>query len=264
MSIAALIHVPAIDHSNTIIRVNNVSFHYGVHEVLCNVSFDIHKGNYLGIIGPNGGGKTTLLKIMLGLLKPSLGAVTLFGTDVRKFKNWHAIGYVPQKAVQFDAQFPATVAEVVAMGLFRRRGLGMRPSSADNKKIDEALALVDMAAHKQNRIGDLSSGQQQRVFIARALAGGPEVIFLDEPTVGVDPPSQEQFYSLLKKMNEELGLTLILVSHDIDVVARAATEIACLNGRLLSYGPPKEFHADASLKELYGKDMKFIAHDHPI
>lgn len=251
-----------IDHTKTIINVKNVSFHYGNQEVLCDVSFDIHRGDYLGIIGPNGGGKTTLLKIMVGLLRPSLGTVTIFGTDIKKFKDWNAIGYVPQKAVNFDTQFPATVEEVVAMGLAARRGLGRRLTQNDRKRIDEVLAAVDMTSQKYRRIGELSSGQQQRVFIARALASEPKILFLDEPTVGVDVAAQEQFYLLLKKLNETLGLTLILVSHDMDVVASQATEIACINTRLISHGTPKEFNAHEYLKELYGKEIKFVLHDH--
>lgn len=251
-----------IDHSDSIIHVKNVSFHYGQREVLCDVSFDIHRGDYLGIIGPNGGGKTTLLKIMLGLLRPSLGTVTLFGTDVRKFRDWGKIGYVPQKAVNFDAQFPATVAEVAAMGLSARRGLGQRTWRDEAARIDRALSHVDMLAHKEKRIGELSGGQQQRVFIARALVSDPEVIFLDEPTVGVDTATQEQFYLLLKKMNETLGKTLVLVSHDIDVVASEATEIASVNTRLLSHGAPKDFRPDEYMRQAYGKDAKFVEHHH--
>ena len=254
--------MPIADHSKTIIEVKDVSFRYGAHPVLEDITLDIHRGDYLGIIGPNGGGKTTLLKIMLGLLRPAEGTVSLFGTDITRFKDWHKIGYVPQKAVQFDAQFPATVFEVVAMGRASQRGLGRNLNASDREKIAAALRQVDMLDYKGQRIGELSGGQQQRVFIARALASEPEIIFLDEPTVGVDKGTQEQFYLLLKKMNESLGLTLILVSHDIDVVASQATEMACINGRLVYHGLPTEFDANKFIKELYGKEIKFIVHDH--
>lgn len=239
-----------IDHTKNIIEVRDVSFHYGTTSVLEHITLDIHSGDYLGIIGPNGGGKTTLLKIMLGLIRPESGTVSLFGVDIGRFRDWYRIGYVPQKAVSFDAQFPATVSEVVTMG------------NKDRSMIQNALADVDMMAYADRLIGKLSPGQQQRVFIARALASNPDVLFLDEPTVGVDANTQEQFYLLLKTLNQTRGLTLVLVSHDIDVVASQATELACINGRLVCHGPPKEFNANKYIQDLYGKEIKFIVHDH--
>lgn len=249
-------------HSENIIEVQDVSFRYGSLMVLDHINLAVHRGDYLGVIGPNGGGKTTLLKIMLGLLRPETGTVKLFGVLLPKFTAWEKIGYVPQKAVHFDLQFPATVTEVVAMGRIGGRGLGRRLTTADYQKIHYALEQVDLANAGGRLIGELSPGQQQRVFIARALATEPEIMFLDEPTVGVDVAAQEQFYALLKKLNESLQLTLVLVSHDIDVVASQATEIACINSRLVCHCPPKEFNASDYIRELYGKEIKFIVHDH--
>lgn len=253
----------SVDHSKNIVEIRDISFHYGTRPVLEDISFDIHRGDYLGIIGPNGGGKTTLLKIVLGLLKPDKGSVRLFGTDIAKFRDWKKIGYVPQKAIHFDEQFPATVAEIVGMGRSAARGLGRRLNREDSQKIKQALVAVDMQEFSERRIGELSAGQQQRVFIARALASEPEIIFLDEPTVGVDVSTQEQFYLLLKKLNQSMGLTLVLVSHDIDIVASQATEVACVNCRLVCHCPPKELNASDYIKQLYGKEIKLIAHhDH--
>jgi zinc transport system ATP-binding protein len=252
-----------VDHTKNILEVKNVSFAYpGTDAVLSDVSLNIHVGDYVGIIGPNGGGKTTLLKIMLGLLRPTRGSIALFGRDIRNFNDWPVIGYVPQKAVHFDVAFPATVEEVVAMGRIGRRGLVRRLNAEDRSKISQALAQVDMSAYKHHLIGDLSGGQQQRVFIARALVTDPKIIFLDEPTVGVDVSAQEQFYRLLEKLNHELDLTLVLVSHDIDVIANEATELACINQTLVYHGSPKEFMQGEYLKKLYGKNTKFILHDH--
>ncbi|MBI5728796.1 MAG: metal ABC transporter ATP-binding protein [Candidatus Magasanikbacteria bacterium] len=251
-----------VDHSKNIIEVQGVSFGYTNELALKNIDLNVHAGDYLGIIGPNGGGKTTLLKIMLGLLQPTEGSVKLFGQPMEKFKAWPRIGYVPQKAVQFDAAFPATVEEVVAMGRAARRGLLHPLTQMDREKITNALVQVDLAAERKRLIGDLSGGQQQRVFIARALAGEPEVIFLDEPTAGVDVKAQEQFYALLKKFNQTLGLTLLLVSHDIDVVANEATELACINQALVYHGAPQAFVKGDYLNQLYGKETKFILHDH--
>lgn len=251
------------DHSKNIIELQNVSFGYAGGELaLKDINLNVHAGDYLGVIGPNGGGKTTLLKIMLGLFPPAAGSVKLFGQPVGKFKDWPRIGYVPQKAVQFDAAFPATAEEVVAMGRAARRGILRRLDRTDKEKIANALAQVGLTPEHRRLIGDLSGGEQQRVFIARALAGEPEIIFLDEPTAGVDVKAQEQFYALLKKLNQTLELTLILVSHDIDVVANEATELACINQELVYHGTPHTFIKGDYLNRLYGKETKFILHNH--
>lgn len=251
-----------IDHTKNIIEVENVSFAYGHTEVLKNITLTVHQGDYLGIIGPNGSGKTTLLKLMLGLLKPASGKIRLFGSDCNCFKEWQRLGYVPQKAINFDPLFPATVYEVVAMGRYGKRGLLNRLNKEDAMIIEKSLRQVEMFDFKDRLIGDLSSGQEQRVFIARALAGEPEVIFLDEPTVGVDVKTQEQFYALLKRLNQEMGLTLVLISHDIDVVAEEATELACINQTLIYHGAPQAFIKGDYLQKLYGKNIRQILHDH--
>ena len=229
-----------VDHTKNIIELGGISFSYGREDVLRDVTLRIHRGDYLGIIGPNGGGKSTLLKIMLGLLKPEKGSVKLFGTDIGQFRGWAKIGYVAQRP-SFEANFPLTVREVVSMGRYPKRGLFRFLTARDREIASTALRQVDMHEYRDRLIGDLSGGQQQRVFIARALAGQPEVIVLDEPTVGVDQKTQEQFYALLQKLNKELDLTLVLVSHDLDTVSREATELAYINRELVYYGPPKKF-----------------------
>lgn len=251
-----------IDHSKNIIEVKNVSFSYGNEEILRDINFNVHKGDYIGIIGPNGGGKTTLLKIMIGLLKPTQGTVRLFGDDISTFRNWEKIGYVAQKAVNFDHNFPITVFEVVQMGRLAQKGLFKSLTSQDHEIVKKSLEQVEMWEYRDRLIGDLSGGQQQRVFIARALATQPEIIFLDEPTVGVDAKTQEEFYSLLRKLNQKLDLTLILVSHDINVIAHEATELACVNRTLIYDSNPKEFIKNDGLRKLYGDQVKFIMHNH--
>ena len=253
---------PKHPHTENIIELDKVSFSYESNLVLKDISLVVHKGDYLGIIGPNGGGKTTLLKIMIGLLKPTQGTVKLFGQDIKQFKDWPSIGYVPQKVLSFDAKFPATVEEVVSMGRYAKRGLFRWLNKQDKEIINQALEQVNMTKYKKSLIGDLSGGQQQRVFIARALAAQPKVIFLDEPTVGVDLDTQEQFYTLLEKLNEELDLTLVLVSHDIDVVTNEVSELACINQTIVYHGYPDDFIKKDYLKELYGKGVRFILHDH--
>jgi zinc transport system ATP-binding protein len=252
-----------VDHTKNIIEVKNVSFSYtNEEEVLKNVTLNIHRGDYLGVIGPNGGGKTTLLKIMLGLLTPLHGEVCLFGKNLREFKDWPRIGYVPQKAGSVDANFPLTVEEVVQMGRVGKKGLFHRLDSRDREIVMQSLRQVEMEKYTNRLIGDLSGGQQQRVYIARALASEPEVIFLDEPTVGVDVNAQGLFYELLKKLNKKLNITLVLVSHDIDMVAQEVTEIACVNKILIYDSRPKEFIQSGGLKKIYGDQVKFIVHHH--
>lgn len=252
----------SLDHQTNIIEVENVSFSYGNVEVLKNITLAIHQGDYISLIGPNGGGKTTLLKIMLGLLKPQSGQVRLFGKNLQDFKDWSKFGYVPQKAINFDPLFPVTVREVVAMGCYGKKGLLKWLNKNDQKNIDNALSQVEMLQHADRLIGNLSSGQQQRVFIARALSGQPEVIFLDEPTVGVDIKAQEDFYSLLTRLNKNLHITLIIISHDVDAVSHEVTEIACLNQSLVYHGDPKKFMKGHYLENLYGKNARLVDHKH--
>lgn len=252
----------SINHQKNIIEIKDVSFSYDNIEVLKNITLDIHQGDYISLIGPNGGGKTTLLKLMLGLIQPQSGQIKLFDKLLYNFKDWSKLGYVPQKAINFDPLFPVTVREVVAMGCYGKKGILNWLKEKDQKNIDDALAQVEMTSFADRLIGNLSSGQQQRVFIARALVGEPEVIFLDEPTVGVDIKNQEEFYSLLTHLNSDLNITLILVSHDVDVVSHQVTELACLNQTLIYHGDPKQFMKGRYLDDLYGKNVRFVDHKH--
>ncbi len=197
-----------------ILTAKNLQFAYGSETILKSVSFEIKKGDYVGLIGQNGSGKSTLLKLLLGLLQPTGGEIELFSEPIKKFHDWEKIGYVPQRSGIFDQSFPATVEEIVRMGL---------ETKIDSKsKIHHALEMVEMAHLKDKQLRELSGGQQQRVLIARALVNQPELIFLDEPVVGVDTQSQHNFYQILHRLNKDLNLTLLLVSHDLDVVAHEA------------------------------------------
>lgn len=242
-----------VDHTENVIEVEHISLSYNGQEVLKDIDLSIHRGDYLGLVGGNGTGKTTLVKVILGILVPDSGSIKLFGQDISEFKDWSKVGYVPQKATSFDVNFPATVEEVVLMGRFGRRGLFHRMTEADRKKAREALEHVDMWEHRHRLVGDLSGGQQQRVFIARALAGDPEVMFLDEPTVGVEKEIKDEFYALLRKLNEELHLTIVLVTHDLEGMAHEAMHIACIDRTLV-------FHH--SIDEFF-KESHTILHPHP-
>lgn len=236
--------------NDTLVKINGVSFSYNGDPAISDINLEIKRGEFLGIIGPNGSGKTTLLKIILGLLNPHQGSVQLFGQDINRFKDWSKIGYVPQKAGADVTSFPISVEEVVGMG------------GATQKTITESLTEVEMVVHRKKLLRELSGGQQQRVFIARALATKPELLILDEPTAGVDIDSQAKFYQLLRDLNQNLNLTLVLVSHDIDVVAHEVNEIACINCKLVCHGKPKEVLNSNFMERLYGKELRFVVHGH--
>jgi zinc transport system ATP-binding protein len=245
-----------------IIELKDVSFSYNGEPVLDNISVTIDKGQYAGVIGPNGGGKTTLIKVILGLLRPTSGRITLFGKDIKYFRDWAKIGYVPQRATQINIHFPITVEETVEQGRIARRGILRKFSQIDINAINKALNISSIDHLRHRLVADLSGGERQRVFIARALAGEPELLILDEPAVGVDLPSQEKFYQFLKDLNEKFGLTILFVSHDIDVLANQASCLICLNRGLVCHGSPREIFKEGHLEKLYGKNVKFILHGH--
>lgn len=244
-----------VDHTQNIIEVKDVSFAYNKEEILKNINLQIHKGNYLGIVGPNGAGKTTLLKCILGLLKPIKGTIKLFNQDLKIFREWHRIGYVPQK-VNFDPNFPSSAREVVAMGLYGKKGLFKPLKKQDWEQVDKALEQVGMQKLSLRRIGDLSGGQQQRIFIARSLVSSPEVVFLDEPTVGVDTETRNQFFALLETLNKKLALTLVLITHDMDIILHhGVLEVAYVSREILFYGNPQEFMKTKYIDEHYRKHV---------
>jgi zinc transport system ATP-binding protein len=238
--------------SKPIIELSGVSFAYDSEPVLHNLSLQVMPGEYVGVIGPNGGGKTTLMKLLLGLLRPDKGAIRLFDTPLSDFKEWPKIGYVPQRAGNSDFRLPITVQEIVQFGAPR----GNKTAASESL---ERVGIADLAA---KRLNELSGGQQQKVFIAKALASHPEILILDEPTAGVDVSTQDKFYQLLATLNKDEGLTIILVSHDIDVVVNEVSKLACINEELVYHGKPKDFIEKDYLSKLYGKTRKFILHGH--
>ena len=194
-----------------ILSIKNLTFNYGAEKILDNVSFSIQKRDFLGIIGPNGSGKTTLLTLILGLLPVQKGSIKLLGQDIKKFNQWSKIGYVQQKAANFDPYFPASVKEVVSMGLIAGKSFPKLMTKQDDAIIDRCLKIVNMQKYENRKIGELSGGQQQRVFIARALTANPDMLILDEPTTGVDQETQSRFYKLLENLNKEENITFIFM-----------------------------------------------------
>jgi len=239
-----------------IIRLEDVWVYYDGVPALEAVNLSINDDDFLGIIGPNGGGKTTLLKVILGLLKPSRGIITIF--DDTKNKGIKSIGYVSQYNL-FDHDFPISVWDTVLLGRLGHVGLFGRYGIKDKKIAYDALKTVEMLDYKDSQIGELSGGQQQRVFIARALSTEPKILLLDEPTASVDAPMQAEFYELLKMLKQEMAI--VLVSHDISAVSIYVDKIACLNRRLF-YHNSKEISAD-DLEATYHCPVDLIAHGVP-
>jgi zinc transport system ATP-binding protein len=236
-----------------VIKLQNVRVSYNDIPALDDITLSISQHDFLGIIGPNGGGKSTLLKVLLGLVKPDSGSVLVFGKPPAQVRS--RIGYVSQRP-DFDRDFPASVGDVVLMGRFSRTGLFRHYTRDDKTSVTQALARVGMEGYQDKQIGQLSGGQQQRVFVARALVAEPELLLLDEPTASIDSTMQTSFYELLGELKK--NLTIIMVSHDIGAVSVYVDTIACLNRQLYYHGS-KEITPEI-LEATYQCPVQLIAH----
>ena len=245
----------------SVFDVRGLSYHVNGQDILKNLSLIVKQGEYCGIIGPNGGGKTTLIRLLLGLEKPSSGEIKLFGVTLKDFKSWYKIGYVPQRVSQIDRNFPADVYEVVQMGTTAIRG---EKISKNRKKeiIDSCMNKMDISHLKNKLIGELSGGQRQRVMIARALASNPEVLILDEPNTGVDIKSQHHFYELLRELNIKEKMTILFITHDIGVIADDIGRLFTVNQSLLTCNNPKEAVSCEAMSKLYGIEAHAIYNHH--
>lgn len=245
-----------------LINLHNISYQYEQTKALTDINLTIAEGDFLAIIGPNGSGKSTLLKIILGLLKPTKGEVLLFRKPVTQFKDKERIGYVSQKSNSFNTGFPATVTEVVRSGLVKKTGLFHRYPANVDKLVKQALKSVGMDEFSMKNIGDLSGGQQQRVFIARALISNPNILILDEPTVGVDSKNVKSFYNMLSHLNREHNITIVLVTHDVDAVSKSISHVACLNQSIHFHGFKNDMDqmSDEQLEAWYGHAVRKVDH----
>ncbi len=245
-----------------IIEIGNLDFAYKGETVLQNVNLSVGQGDFLAIIGPNGGGKTTLLKLILGLLKPNRGTIGVNGKSPEKASS--CIGYVPQD-IHINRNFPITAIDVVLMGIINTKIRLSRQSGKNRGKALAALKLMEMADHADRKIGNLSGGERQRVFIARALATNPKILLLDEPTSGIDPKGQTDFYRLLGELDKDI--TILVVSHDFLAISKYVKSIACVN-KELHYHDQAEITRDM-METMYpcsSKDtcpVELIAHGMP-
>lgn len=237
------------------VELHNVSFSYGADWVLEEVDLAILDGDFVALVGPNGGGKTTLLRLILGLLRPSRGTIRVYGEGPASQRK--RIGYIPQRH-ELDPQFPATVMDVVLMG---RLGLGLSwgfHHRGDRPAAEKALEEVHLLDARNELFRDLSGGQQQRALIARALACDPHLLLLDEPTANLDVHMEGALYALLSEINQRM--TVVLVSHDLGVVSNLVRTVVCVN-RHIAVHPTSELTGDR-LSEVYGDSIRMVRHDH--
>ena len=261
-----------------VLEVSDVSIKYNGNLAVDKINFDVKEGDLLGIVGPNGAGKTTLFKAIIGMQNHS-GKIRLFGYDEQDYRPLlPLIGYVSQKVV-FEPNFPATVSEVVSMGLIQEKNI--RKGSAllkkcgyswnpvyhkvgkDNDKVLESLKTAGLESLKDRRIGDLSGGELQRVFIAKALVKDPVLLILDEPVTGVDVDAQNKFYNVLQKINTENKITIVWSSHDLEAISKLANRVACMNRKLFFHGEKDEFFSNKELLKTYAESaMQMHMHNH--
>jgi len=249
-------------HKAPVLEVEGLTIERGKDAVISDASFVVNSGDYVGIVGPNGGGKTTLILSILGILPRAKGTIRLFGTDISQFKDWSRVAYVSQTAINFDTSFPLTVRELVGLGRANRSNLGRRLKKQDWDTVDEALEFMGISGLASRRIGELSGGQKQRVFVAKALVRNPDILFLDEPVAGVDTHAQERFYQKLSDLNGARGTTILIVSHDLSTVFCRMSHILCVSRRVNHSPITPDLEPSELLRDAYGEHFHFVFHKH--
>lgn len=212
-----------------VIEARDLGFDYGAGWVFHKLNLEIPQGDFVAVIGANGAGKSTLIRMLAHVVPPTTGKIFYYGQPIEQFTRWDKVGYVPQNPAKQQQGFPISVEEVVKLGLVKPRRLWQRFGVPEKEKLEKALVAFDLTELRQRRIGDLSGGQQQRVFLARAMVKEPEILFLDEPATGIDPAAKIALYDMLRTINQKQGVTIVMVSHDLDLAALAAKSALCIN-----------------------------------
>ena len=246
-----------------VLTVEDLYFRYNSSDVLSGISFSIEKGDYIGLVGPNGSGKTTLIKVILGLLKPNSGRITLFGDEVAAFSRWDKVGYLPQHIAALNPRFPATVSEVVAMGLLSKKQFPKHMNKSDLARVDNILDLLDMKGLKNAPVGELSGGQQQRVLVARAIVNDPELLIVDEPTDALDPAMRDRFFEIMHSLNREKQVAIVIVTHDTGNIGRYTSKLLYVDKKIIFYGSFEDFCESREITQLFGEFAQhIICHRH--
>jgi zinc transport system ATP-binding protein len=251
--------------SEPVLSVRDVTVKLGHLTILQNVNMEVERGDVVGVVGPNGGGKTTLLNAVLGNIPLTSGEVLLFGKRIESFNDFDLVGYVAQNAIQFDPLFPATVKEIVSLGRLSRKKIGRRLNEADRDAVERAINLMGLGNVSDRKISELSGGQKQRIFIAKALARRPRLLILDEATAGLDVCMQDHFVNVLRALRKESDFTVITVSHDLSGVMCQANKLAVVNRRLMMTPIVPGTDPTDMLRKAYGEHFTFIFHhDHNV
>ncbi len=224
----------------TVIEIDKLGYSYGEGWILNDLSLKIEKGDFVAVIGPNGAGKSTLLRLLAGILKPMQGSITVFGQDRESFTAWDKIGYVPQNPARQHRAFPISVKEVVALGRLSGGSMLQHYTRTDKAAVEDILQRFSLKPLEHRKIGELSGGQQQRVFLARAMVRSPQLLLLDEPATGVDPDAKEELYSMLGDINRNEGVTIVMVSHDLELAAKVCRNALCLDHNICFWGDVHE------------------------
>lgn len=214
---------------NNIIQVRNLGFDYGEGWVFHKLDLEIAQGDFVAVIGANGAGKSTLLKMLAHVMPQTAGEIDYYGQPIERFKDWHKIGYVPQNPAKMQRAFPISVEEVVSLGLLEPGRLWQCFNHDEKSAVEKVLKDFKLNDLRHRKIGELSGGQQQRVFLARAMVHSPEILLLDEPATGIDTASKAALYDMLKDINRQQGVTIVMISHDLELAAKAAKSALCID-----------------------------------
>ena len=245
--------------SEALVRLEHVSVDRPHGRVLEDIDLEVERGEFVGLVGPNGAGKTTLLKAMLGLAPIAEGRIMIFGSALGpRAADRRSIGYVPQRTA-IPRSFPATVRDVVMMGRYAEIGAFKFPGARDRDAVERCLEWVGMSDRAQRPVGELSGGEQRRVLLAQALTASTRLLLLDEPTIGLDLPAEQEFYALLRRLQAELDLTIVVVSHDLVALAGEADQLMCINRKLHVHGNPEDVIHSHAIREAYSCEFDFIA-----
>jgi zinc transport system ATP-binding protein len=246
----------------TVIEAQKISINYGKSEPIKSVSFKIQNGDFIGLIGPNGAGKTTLIKALLGLLPIAKGEILLYGKPLKQFSDWHRIDYLPQNIKTINPLFPATIEEVVFLGLLSSKKTHRHFSASDKARVKETLIDLEIVDLKSRTISELSGGQQQKVLIARALVSKPEILILDEPTTALDSKSREEFMGLIKDLNKKNGITIILITHDTNLVCQHVSKLMYVDKKMMFFGSVRDFYHSKNRIEMLDDYGKHVIYHH--
>lgn len=247
----------------SVIRCKDIRVQYQQSLALDGISFTVEAGDYIGIVGPNGSGKTTLIKTILGLVECQSGTIDIMGQPASEFGTWQKIGYLPQVTTITNKAFPATVAEVVSTGLLGAKRFPRSLSRTDWQQVQAVLAMLDIGHLHQQQIGSLSGGQAQKVLLARAMVAHPAVLILDEPTAALDPSTREHFYETIARLNQEEGMTILLITHDSGTIGKYASKMLYIDHKLIFYGSFTDFCHSQDMSRYFGDSSQHLmCHQH--